>query len=91
MKLKLITPKTNKAEILYTLIEKGSVSIKDFPYLSGFRTRISELINDDQIPLSHTTLSDTNKFGNSYYYKSHILSAQDKDLAIERYKSINQN
>lgn len=33
-------PKTNKAEILYTLIESGEVSIMDFPYLSSFRTRV---------------------------------------------------
>lgn len=44
--MNLSNPTTNKAEILYTLITNGSVSIKDFPYLSGFRTRISELVND---------------------------------------------
>jgi hypothetical protein len=36
-------PKNTKAEILLTAIENGSVSIMDFPYLSGFRTRISEI------------------------------------------------
>ena len=37
------TPKTTEQEILLHLIENDNVSIFDFPYLSGFRTRISNL------------------------------------------------
>ena len=37
-------PKTTTAEVLQTLILKGDASIEDFPYLSGFRTRISNLV-----------------------------------------------
>jgi hypothetical protein len=87
--MNLSIPKTNKAEILHTLIEKGCVSIKDFPWLSGFRTRISELVNDDNIPMCHLCLTEVNKFGNSYTYKSHVLSENHRDLAIEKYNSIN--
>lgn len=87
--MNLSTPKTNKAEILHTLIEKGSVSIKDFPYLSGFRTRISELVNDDEIPLVHISSTGINKFGNTYTYKEHLLPKDQKEVAIKKYDYIN--
>lgn len=87
--MNLSNPTTNKAEILYTLIEKGSVSIKDFPYLSGFRTRVSELVNDDDIKMIHISTTGVNKFGNSYTYKEHILPERYRDLAIEKYNYIN--
>lgn len=87
--MNLSTPKTNKAEILHTLIEKGSVSIKDFPYLSGFRTRISELVNDDEIPLVHISSTGINKFGNTYTYKEHLLPEDQKEVAIQKYDDIN--
>lgn len=87
--MNLSAPKTNKAEILHTLIQKGSVSIKDFPYLSGFRTRISELVNDDEIPLIHVSSTGTNKFGNTYTYKEHLLPADQKEAAIKKYDGIN--
>ena len=41
------TPQTTEQEILLHLIENGSVSIFDFPYLSGFRTRISNVNGGD--------------------------------------------
>lgn len=87
--MNLSTPKTNKAEILHTLIEKGSVSIKDFPYLAGFRTRISELVNDDEIPLVHISSTGINKFGNTYTYKEHLLPEDQKEVAIKKYDYIN--
>ena len=36
-------PLTNEQEVLYTLIKKGYVTFKDFAYLPGFRTRVSQL------------------------------------------------
>lgn len=87
--MNLSSPKTNKAEILYTLIKNGSVSIKDFPYLSGFRTRISELANDDDIQMLHISSTGINKFGNSYTYKEHLLPAELRDSAIKKYQVIN--
>ena len=87
--MNLSAPKTNKAEILHTLIQKGSVSIKDFPYLSGFRTRISELVNDDDIQMLHVSSTGVNKFGNSYTYKEHVLPERYKEAAIEKYNYIN--
>ena len=34
-------PRTNIQEVLFEMISSGEVSIMDFPYLSGFRTRVS--------------------------------------------------
>ena len=34
-------PKTNNQEVLLTLILQGTVSIFDYAYMSGFRTRIA--------------------------------------------------
>lgn len=84
--MNLPQPKTNKQEVLYTLIEKGSVSIMDYPYLSSFRTRISELRND--IKLQSENVLKFNKFGNHYTYVKHKLSVNDRQKAIELYNQL---
>lgn len=78
-------PKNNTCEVLYTLITKGSVSIMDFPYMSGFRTRISEL--NKKIVLKKQRLASKNKFGNSYSYINHTID--NKKEAINLYKKLN--
>lgn len=85
----LARPKNNKAEILFTLLEKGSVSIEDFPYLSGFRTRVSELVRIDEIPLSHKSKVGKNKFGKSFTYREHHLPDIFREHALHKYNSIN--
>ena len=87
--MELSQPRTNKAEILFTLLKKGSVSIEDFPRLSGFRTRISELVRIDGIPLSHESKVSKNKFGNSITYQKHYLPDIFREHAFDKYKSIN--
>ena len=87
---KLSTPKTNKAEILYTLIQKGTVSIMDFPYLSSFRTRISDLKLKDDLPLLRELKTVVNKFGNSYSFAIHRLNPFNLRTAIKLYNKINQ-
>lgn len=82
----LTTPKNTTAEVLYTLIKKGSVSIMDFPYMSGFRTRISEL--SKLIALKKDRISKKNKYGNTYIYVNHIL--MDKKHAKKLYEKINE-
>lgn len=84
--MNLPQPKTNKQEVLYTLIEKGSVSIMDYPYLSSFRTRISELRND--IKLQSENVLKFNKSGNHYTYVKHKLSVNDRQKAIELYNQL---
>lgn len=81
-------PKTNIQEILYTLIENGKVSIMDYPYLSGFRTRVSEIVNKHKLGLFDVYITKKNKFGNSYTYIEHHLSHHKKEFAINIYKSM---
>jgi hypothetical protein len=87
--MSLSRPKTNKAEILFTLIEKGCVSIEDFHYLPGFRTRVSELTRIDEIPLKRESKKGINKFGNSYTYIEHQLPIEYMGSAIVKYIIIN--
>lgn len=84
--MKLANPKTNTQEILLTLIDKGKVSIFDYPYLSGFRTRISNIKNELGLELETVHKSSKNKFGHPYSYAEHILV--DKNKAIEIYKKL---
>ncbi len=87
--MKLNKPKTSKAEILRTLIEKGEVSIMEFPYLSSFRTRISDLKLIHNLPLLRELKTKVNKFGNSYSYAVHKLNPFHKRTAIILYNEIN--
>lgn len=80
------TPKTTEQEILLHLIEKGSVSIFDFPYLSGFRTRISDL-KAKFVPIKTIKLTSTNKYGRTYSFAMHRL--MDKQKAIDLYEKLN--
>lgn len=66
-------PKTSEQEVLLTLILQGQVSIFDFPYLSGFRTRVSQLQNKHGLSLDRTLEKSCNKFGNTYNYAIHKL------------------
>ena len=84
----LPTPNSNKTEILYELIGNGSASIKTFGYMCGFRTRISELCLRDNLRLNKETLTDINKFGNTYTYVNHILPTAEVKKAIKIYKQI---
>lgn len=87
----LKTPKTNIQEVLYTLIKKSRVSIFDFPYLSGYRTRVSELVLKHNLSLDRITSKRNNKFGNSYIYAIHRLPKQSKQNAIELYLELTKN
>lgn len=83
-------PKTNLQEVLLTLIIKGNVSIIDYPYLSGFRTRISELVNKHDLTLTVKILKWRNKFNNPCKCSVHHLPLHEKDRAIELYKKLNK-
>ena len=82
-------PLTTTQEVLYTLITQGYVSIFDFSYLSGFRTRVSDL--KIKHGLSIKTVKDTrhNKFGNTYTY--HIHKLIDKESAKKLYDRLTVN
>ena len=83
-------PRTNVQEVLLTLILQGYVSIFDFPYLSGYRTRVSELQLKHGLELERKMAERSNKFGNSYHYAIHRLPEDQKENAIKLYYKINK-
>lgn len=84
-------PKTSEQEVLLTLIIQGHVSIFDFPYLSGFRTRVSDLQIKHSLFLERVMDSRCNKFSNSYSYAIHRLPSSEKEKAIELYNKLNNS
>ena len=84
-------PKTSSQEVLLTLITQGYVSIFDFPYLSGFRTRVSELQTVYHIQLDRVLDKRCNKFGNTYTYAIHCISKYVKNSIYFRSRENNNN
>jgi len=84
-------PQSNEQEVLLTLILQGHVSIFDFPHLSGFRTRVSQLQTIHGLFLERVMDKRNNKFGNSYSYAIHRLTEAEKPKAIALYKKLNKN
>ncbi|MBC7845593.1 MAG: hypothetical protein H7Y10_03780 [Flavobacterium sp.] len=82
-------PKNNRQEVLLTLIKNGKVSIEDFPKLSGFRTRVSELVLDYGLVLNTKPIKSTNKFGRTITFAEHHLEEIHIDKAIAIYNTIN--
>lgn len=82
-------PKTSEQEVLLTLILQGHVSIFDFPYLSGFRTRVSQLQTVHGLSLDRVMDKRCNKFGNTYSYAIHKLPEKQKEKAILLYNKLN--
>lgn len=81
-------PSNNTQEVLLTLIHFGKVSLFDFPYLAGFRTRISELKNKFELQLITVTKTQKNRWGNTYTYHEHILPDDERTKAINIYNNI---
>ena len=81
-------PINNQTEILFTLIRNRKVSIMDFPYLSGFRTRVSELKTDHDLNLKTDRIQSINKFGNSYTYVQHSLPKEERQKAVDLYNKL---
>lgn len=82
-------PRTNTQEVLFTLITQDKVSIFDYPYLSGFRTRVSELQLTHEVAMFTEMIQKVNKFGNCYRYALHHLI--NKEKAIQIYKKLCKN
>lgn len=82
-------PRTSEQEVLLTLITQGHVSIFDFSYLSGFRTRVSQLQTVHGLFLERILDKRTNKFGNTYSYAIHRLPSSEKEKAINLYNKLN--
>lgn len=84
-------PTTNIEEVLLTLIIQGKVSIFEFPTLSGFRTRVSNLVCKYGLKLETQMVERCNKFGRKYKYALHRLPEDQKEKAITLYKKLNKN
>ena len=82
-------PRTSEQEVLLTLITQGHVSIFDFGYLSGFRTRVSQLQTVHGLSLDRVIDKRCNKFGNTYVYAIHKLPESEKEKAINLYNKLN--
>ena len=80
-----LAPKTTEQEILLHLIENGKVSIFDFPYISGFRTRISNL-KKKGVEIESKLIKGVNKYGNSYFFVIHSII--DKNTAVSTYENL---
>jgi len=83
-------PKTSEQEVLLHLIVEGNVSIMDFGWLSGFRTRISQLQTHHGLFLERIFLNRRNKFGNLFRYAKHTLPENQKETAIKLYNQLNK-
>lgn len=81
-------PNTNTQEVLLQLILFGEISLFTFPYLAGYRTRVSELILSHGLKISKEIKTEQNKFGNTYHYALHKLPEDQKEFAIELYSKL---
>lgn len=84
-------PKNCTQEVLLTLILNGKVSIFDFPYLSGFRTRISDLRLKHGLNIHSENKKHKNKFNRIYTYAEHHLSEAEREKAIRIYSQLNNS
>ncbi|MFH6944653.1 hypothetical protein [Flavobacterium sp. FlaQc-50] len=86
----LTQPNNVQAAVLYTLIQKGKVSIEDFPHLSGFRTRVSEINLQHEISMQSFNKKGKNQFGRIITYVEHHIDPTEVEKAIQVYKTINK-
>jgi hypothetical protein len=80
-------PKTNQQEVLLQLILNGYCTFKDFAYMQGFRTRISDLKQLGLI-LETKKLTGINKYKNTYVYHKHILDPKHLEYAKDLYNKL---
>jgi hypothetical protein len=81
-------PTSNISEILFTLIRNRKVSLHDFPYLAGFRTRVSELKTDHGLNLKTDRVQSKNKFNNPNPFVVHSLPQSERSKAVELYNKL---
>jgi len=81
-------PNSSLQEVLFCLITKGSASIVDFRFLSGFRTRISNLSLDHGLKMDNEDAEGENKFGRKFRYVIHKLPFSEMENAVNIYKKL---
>jgi hypothetical protein len=85
----LSPPRNQKALILKRLIDGEMISERDTVY-NGFRTRISELRLDHNVPIRFNWKPFKNEFGHEGKYKVHYILSVDKELCEKIYETINK-
>lgn len=81
-------PESSLQDVLYRLIKSGVASIKDFPHLSGFRTRISNLKADHGLNLEIKQGFGTNSHGRKIIFAIHLLPESEYLNAVKLYHKI---
>jgi hypothetical protein len=85
----LAPPKNQKAKILGRLIAGEMLSERQ-ENMNGFRTRISELRMDHEVPIRFNWKPFTNEFGHEGKYKVHYILSVDTELCMQIYERINK-
>lgn len=86
--MELPKPKTVTQEVLLHMLENGITSIKSFPTLSGFRTRISELKNKYGVIFETRMLLGVNKYGREFRYAAHHINPEHLLHALSVYEKL---
>ena len=87
----LAFPRSNKEEILFTLINQKYVCYLDFPEISKFSARISEIQKELSFDLIKVNSTRNSKFGNPFRYVIYRISELQLQKAIAAYQKNNPN
>lgn len=82
-------PTSQLASVLAAMIQYEGISERD-THFNGFRTRISQLHNQYNLPIKKKMVSFVNQFGRVSQYSFHFLEQENKELAVEVYNRINK-
>lgn len=90
MKIKIDKPTTQMNEVLYMLLKRNSINVKQMMFDTGIlnlTARISDLRIKHNLNIECETINTTNKFGRSIKYGKCVLT--DKETGLKIYKNIN--
>lgn len=88
--MKLDKPLNTTCEVLHELLTKRQISMLDFHWMPGYRTRISDLQLKHNLPLIRDLKEGVNKFKNNYHYAVYRLNPFHKRSALKLYKKLNK-
>lgn len=87
---KLEKPKTHLTEVLYHLIKHKKVSVESFDWMSGYRTRVSELELQYGLILNEEYKKFISKYGNKSCITIHVLPDSLYEKAVSIYKNLTE-
>jgi len=88
--MKLQKPKTHLTEVLYHLITHRKVSVESFYWMSGYRTRVSDLELKHGLVLKEEYKSFKSKYGNKSSITIHLLTDEYYQKAINVYNELTE-